>query len=266
MVGDPSALVIDAEVARLWTTACRLPHSLRQVTLIRQQTGVADWGDTHTVPTLVACLEGVARISLPRRVIDLHPGTIALIAPGCSHRHEALRAGSAILAMGFMLRRADIELTTAQRTWWLAIPEQPIRRLIEQACHSPASTHLRLVREALAGLVDESARPLAPMPGAEQRMWNYLHRTQQAPTSAAEVLRQSGLGPTQAHRLFRTWFGETPYRMLNCQRLEYARHLLASGTAVGLVASTCGFRTRRQFTAAFRLATGKPPSSWRGTP
>jgi AraC-like DNA-binding protein len=94
-------------------------------------------------------------------------------------------------------------------------------------------------------------------------MWLYLRRERLAPIRAADVLRASGLKPTRAHVLFSGYFSETPHRMLTRHRLEYACHLLAGGDGVGAVAAQCGFRSRRQFTAAFRAAFAVSPRGWR---
>jgi AraC-like DNA-binding protein len=286
-MAGPAPLVIDSEVARLWIAACRLTTDLRQVqrasgssasgssTSGSSTSGSStsgsgtvadsrstDHGDIHTVPTLVVCLEGVARVTLPRRNLDVLPGAAVLVPPGVRHQHATLRRGSAQLALGFMLGRCDIELATGSRTWWLTIPEQPARNLLEQACHRPVGDLLELTRRALEGLSGTSATPVAPMPEPVERMWACLRRDRLSPISAETVLRASGLGVTRAHLLFRTWFGETPHRLLQRHRLDYARHLLAEGGAVGEVATTCGFRTRRQFTTAFKAATGVAPSAW----
>ncbi len=257
----PAPLVIDRDVARLWMAACRLATDLRQVQRAAPGTAGAA-ADAHTVPTLVVCLEGVVRVMLPRRNHDLQPGTAVLVPPGCHHAHAPLRRGSAQLALGFMLGRCDIELSTPERTWWLTIAEQPAHRLLERACHQPAGAVLALVREALQGLAGEAAKPVAPMPEAVERMWVYLRRERLSPITAEAVLRASGLGLTRAHLLFHAWFGETPHRLLQHHRLEYARHLLAEGQTVGAVATACGFRSRRQFTAAFSAVYGMPPSAW----
>lgn len=259
-----AAPVIDGEFIRLWSAAGRLTDTLRRVQRAAASTG-RPWGETHTVPTLVVCLEGVARVALPRGAIDLQAGGAVVIPPGCRHEHAALRAGAAILSLGFMLGRSDIELTTPRRTCVLTIPEQPARALLEDACRQPLSELPSLVRRALTGLANESAAPMAPMPEAVERMWLHLRRERLSPISAADVLRASRLGQTRAHALFRAWFGATPHQLLRHHRLEYARHLLSEGNSIAAVASACGFRTRRQFTAAFNRTVGMPPSAWSPT-
>lgn len=251
-------LLLDPALARLWFAASRLDRTLASVA-VAPATGRGP-DEQHTVPTLVVGLEGVVRVGLARAPVDLHPGEALLLPPGARHEHIPLRAGSAALGMGFMLGRADVEVATAAGTWILTIAEQPARRLVEEACRAPAPDRLRLVREALGALAVEPARPLAPMPDPVRRMWLYLRRERLSPIGAGDVLRASGLGPTRANALFRSWFGETPLRMLRRHRLDYARHLIADGTPVAAAAAACGFRSRRHLTAACRTVHGRPPS------
>jgi AraC-like DNA-binding protein len=262
---DAPQFALNGRIVRLWLAAARLPSTLTSVGLIA---GAAvhprrEAGETHTVPTLIACLDGVVRVERAGAPVDLHAGEAVLVAPGAWHRHAPLRAGSTSVGQGFMLGRSDLELSLPGQSWWLAIPEQPSRTLLTRACAAGARERLALVREALAGLGDESARPVMPMPAAVQRMWLYLRRERLAPIRAADVLRASGLKATRAHVLFRTYFSETPHRMLTRHRLEYACHLLTAGEGAGEVAAQCGFRNRRQFTAAFRAAFAKSPREWR---
>lgn len=258
---------LNARIVHLWLAAARLSTTLTSVGLIG---GAAihprrEAGEIHTVPTLIACLTGVVRVECLGKPVDLHAGEATLVAPGAWHRHAPLKAGSASLGQGFMLGRSDMELSVPSQAWLLAIPEQPSRGLLTRACAAGARERLALVRESLAGLGDESARPVTPMPAAVQKMWLYLRRERLAPIRAADVLRASGLKPTRAHLLFSGYFSETPHKMLTRHRLEYACHLLAAGRDVGKVAAQCGFRNRRQFTAAFRAAFATSPRAWVAT-
>jgi AraC-like DNA-binding protein len=262
MEAPPFAL--NGRIVQLWLAAARLSTTLSSVALISGPAvhPLGEAGETHTVPTLIACLAGVVRVECGGKPVDLNAGAAALVAPGAWHRHAPLKAGSASVGQGFMLGRSDLELSLPGQSWWLAIPEQPSRGLLIRACAAGARERLALVRESLAGLGDESARPVMPMPAAVQRMWLYLRRERLAPIRAADVLRASGLGATRAHVLFSGYFSETPHRMLTRHRLEYACHLLAGGAGVGEVAACCGFRSRRQFTAAFRSAFAVSPRQW----
>jgi AraC-like DNA-binding protein len=266
-MAEARQFVLNGRIVQLWFTAANLATRLTSVGLIGG--GAAhprrEPGESHTVPTLVACLQGVVRVESGGRPFDLQAGEAVLIAPGAWHRHAPLKGGSASLGQGFMLGRSDMELSVPGQAWWLAIPEQPSRDLLTRACAAGARERLALVRGALAGLGEESARPVTPMPEAVQRMWLYLRRERLAPIRAADVLRASGLGPTRAHVLFSGYFAETPHRMLTRHRLEYACHLLATGGEVGAVAARCGFRSRRQFTAAFRTAFAVSPRAWAAT-
>lgn len=254
------AHVLDLRLAQQWFNACRLGQSLRSVALAPAGGREPDGAERHTVPTIEICLQGVLRIELARGHHDLAAHEALLLPPGVGHVHVPPRPGSAAFGMGFMLDLADIELRIAASSWLLTIPEQPARRLVEAALRADAATRLRLVREALAGLDGESARPLAPMPEPTRRMWMYLRRERLSPIGTRDVLRASGLQPTRAKQLFRAWFGMTPLRLLRRHRLEYARHLIAQGASVTTAAAASGFRSRRHFTAACRTVHGVPPS------
>lgn len=255
-------MVLDTDLAHLWVAACSLGRDLRRAILVER--GSPSDGEHHTLPTIVACLAGVVRIERPGlKPVDLAAGEAALLAPGVRHVHAPLRPGSAQYAQGFMLGRSDIELSTSGRSWLLAIPEHPARSLCERACRCPDRERAGLLRDALGALTGAPACMIAPMPPAVERMWLYLRRERLSPISAADVLRASGLRPTRAHLVFRAYFAETPHRMLIRHRLEYARHLLQTGAAVGEVATACGFRTRAHLTAAFRHEHGLSPRAWR---
>src|ERR1043165_5660302 len=133
---DDSPISIDPRVVDLWFTAMQLPTALRSVTVVTGAGAPArrDAGETHTVPTLIACLRGVVRIECAGRNLDLTAGEAALIAPGAWHRHAALKAGSACLGQVFMLGRSDMERAVPGQAWWLATPEQPSRELLTRAC------------------------------------------------------------------------------------------------------------------------------------
>lgn len=255
------AMITDPDLAHLWAAAGALGRDLRRVLLVERGGGE---GEHHTMPTVVACLAGVVRVERPGlKPVDLVAGEAALLAPGVRHVHAPLRAGSAQYAQGFMLGRSDIELARPGRRWLLAIPEQPARGLLERACRSPERGRAGLVRAALATLSAAPTSTLAPMPPAVEKMWLYLRRERLSPIHAADVLRASGLRPTRAHLVFHAYFAETPHRLLLRHRLEYARHLLLAGGAVGEVAAACGFRTRAHLTAAFRQEHGVSPRAWR---
>ena len=252
------SFLLDPNLVRQWLTACRLSQSLRAVALA--PTRLHGEGEHHTVPTLAVCLQGVVRVRLAQGQVDLQADEALLLPPGVPHEHERLRAGSVFLGVGFMLDFADIEIALGLDSWILTIAEQPARRLAERACRAAAPERLRLVRELFDELAVERARPLAPMPEPTRRMWMYLRRERLSPINVRDVLNASGLAPTRAKLLFNAWFGMTPLRLLRQHRLEYARHLMASGSSVTEAATASGFRSRRHLTATCRTVHGVPPS------
>lgn len=251
----------DAAAADLWAQASGLGASLRTVTVLAEAPPT-DGGEVHIVPTLVAALAGVVRVQTSRAKVDLHPGEAVLIPPGCSHEHAPLKPGAASLAQGFLLGRSDVELSTASDQTWFTMADQPARRCLEAALSERGRAQVALVREALSGLAGRGLAPVRPMPAAVRRMWMYLRRRRLDPIEAGDCIRASGLGQTQAHAIFKAYFGETPLQMLQRHRLDYACHLLRQGRSVTEAAARAGFSSRRHLTAVFTAKMGVSPRGW----
>lgn len=251
----------ETAVADLWAQVRGLGASLRSVTVLAEAPPT-DGGEVHIVPTLVAALAGVVRIQTSRTKVDLHPGEAALIPPGVSHEHAPLKPGAASLAQGFLLGRSDVELSTATGQTWFTISDRPARSCLEAALGQRGRAQVALVREALGGLAGRGLIPVPPMPAAVRRMWMYLRRRRLEPIEASDCIRASGLGQTQAHEVFKAYFGETPLQMLQRHRLDYACHLLRLGRSVTEAAVWAGFSSRRHLTAVFTARMGVSPRGW----
>ncbi len=64
-------------------------------------------------------------------------------------------------------------------------------------------------------------------------------------------------------REFRAFLGVSPYRYLQCRRLERAGQLLRSGLGMAAAAHETGFADQSHFDRVFRRAFGTTPLAWR---
>ena len=81
--------------------------------------------------------------------------------------------------------------------------------------------------------------------------------------TARRILAASGLGASQAHAVFKAFFGASPKQMVLRLRLGMARHLLEEGASVAEAAEAVGFSRRADLTRAWRVHHGSAPSSVR---
>jgi AraC-like DNA-binding protein len=78
------------------------------------------------------------------------------------------------------------------------------------------------------------------------------------------VAREACLAPFHFHRLFTSFFGQTPHRYVTRLRLQRAAALLAgSERSVIDVAAECGFESVGSFTSLFTRHAGVPPARFR---
>lgn len=257
---------IDPATFRHLTTLHRLADELRRVTVWRAADRPRYEGATvHAVPTLVLCLEGTARIGAARGGrIDLGVGEALLLAPGAWHEHVPLRPGSTVWMQGFLASQSDVVLASADGSGTAMVPRQPYRRLYQQALDTAdAGERRRLVGECLRQTLSDEMRPIRRMPPAVARMAHALWYGPRPELTVADAVRLGGLGHSQAHALFRSWFGTTPKRLLTDQRLAWAVEALREGLAPGAAAERAGFPSRVAFTRAFQARFGLPPRRWR---
>jgi len=220
----------------------------------------------HSVPTLVLCLSGRIRVRGAQE-LDLGPGDLLLVEPGCWHEHTAHRAGSTSFAMGFLANRCDVLFFDESQELWGSVLEQPYRTLMDELVEcgelpvkSRLAEQLRLVDALLPQVVKDRATFLdwvhAGVLQMAAHMWNHLHE----PISADDIIARSGLGRTTSYELFRNFFGRTPQQELLIQRLDLAKHLLKRSFPVAEAARRTGFANRADLTRAYRRRFGHPPS------
>lgn len=208
----------------------------------------------HTVPTLVVCLAGQVRVA-GARDLDLGPGDLLLIEPGCWHAHQPLKAGSMSFAMGFLAGRCDLMFGDHQHMLWGAVAEQPYRNLIDALMDVPAEAErLRLVDEVLSIVAHERITNVDWIqPGVHQMavwLWRHLHERVDSRT----IMQRGGFSRTTGFRLFKQFFGHSPKEELLLQRTALARHLLRRGFTIAECARRSGFGSASGVREALRLS------------
>ena len=217
--------------------------------------GAAAPGHQHTMPTLMLCLGGQLRV-VGRQTLDLGPGDLLLIEPGCWHQHPALRPGTSYFALGFLAGRCDMKFCDGENQLWGAVPEQPCRQQMEALMFAPDDgERLRLVDDLLGGIAEQ---PIAGVdwlqPGVHgMAKWLWLHLHERVDGRA--MLAHAGLSRSTGFRLFQRFFGHSPRRELMAQRAELAGHLVRRGFMLGDVARRCGLSGASEV----RRLLDKPP-------
>ena len=235
-----------------------LPNILGRITVWRSGPEPAGDGHQHHIPTLVACLEGVVRVTRPDDRLDLQAGDCLVIAPGVWHLHHPVRPGSVHFGLGFQSQLSDVIFIDGEGMRTGCIPPEPARLLMERAL---VATEARAAVSALmTQVLGESIAPLdafdhPAMKAMIAAMWGGLHLG----IGADDLVRISGLGRSRAFQVFSEAYGMPPQAALEDARLSLAGGLLAAGTGVGEVARRCGFPDRRTFTRAWKRRHGTPP-------
>jgi AraC-like DNA-binding protein len=228
----------------------------------------------HTVPTLVVCLAGQVRVE-GATDLDLAPGDLLMIEPGCWHRHQPLKPGSMSFSMGFLAGRCDLMFGDHQTMLWGAVSEQPYRNLIGALVDEPTEAErLRLVDEVLSIVAHERIITVDWIDPGVHRMavwlWRHLHER----VDSGTIMARGGFSRATGFRLFKRFFGHSPKQELLLQRTALARHLLRRGFPMAECARRSGFisasEARRALDGAaderIRARNGRPAPTRRPAP
>jgi AraC-like DNA-binding protein len=98
---------------------------------------------------------------------------------------------------------------------------------------------------------------------AVMRVREFLDSVPEPGTSLKQLEEIAGYDRWQLSRDFRSLLGTSPYRYLQCRRLERARKLLRSGLGLAAAAQEAGFADQSHFGRVFRSAFGSTPLAWR---
>lgn len=97
---------------------------------------------------------------------------------------------------------------------------------------------------------------------AVMRVREFLDGVPAPGTNLDQLEELAGYDRWQLSRDFRAMLGTSPYRYLQCRRLERAGQLLRSGLSMAAAAHEAGFADQSHLGRVFRRTFGTTPSAW----
>ena len=149
-----------------------------------------------------------------------------------------------------------------------------VLRRLHASLAGPASALERAERLTdVAGVAArQAASPVQPGPGlltardraaAADRVRAFLHDSDAAEATLADVAAVAGCSRFAAYRAFRGRYGLSPSEYQRQMRLRNARRALAGGAAIADVAAEAGFADQAHLTRWFRRCYGITPGAYR---
>jgi AraC-like DNA-binding protein len=140
-------------------------------------------------------------------------------------------------------------------------PEQ-VSTLFADHIYGAIRLHLALNYGGLIVPEEQSRGGLAPW--QERLVKELLLDDLTGNPSLAGLAQACGVSTRHFSRAFRESHGAAPHRWLLQQKVERAKHLLASSALeISEIAQACGFADQSHLTRVFRGAVGAPPAAWR---
>lgn len=253
-------------------------------TILRGRASKYAWGPEPGALSIKSVLRGKAAWTTRAGRYELEPGQLLVLNDGEEYSVEVdalqpVETFCIFFAPGFVddVRRA---LVTSSNELLDAGPAPPIgfferirfdRRLLDAI----GTSSFAEVAEALVRSEEDVDARIARLPSLREttrrelaRRLNVAAAVMHARAGDAlhldDVASEACLSPFHLHRLFTSFFGETPHRYLTRIRLERACALLR-GTRRGVaeIANECGFASIGSFTTLFTRTFGVPPARFR---
>ena len=156
--------------------------------------------------------------------------------------------------------------------------DPPLSSIIPDAPRAGATAASLLARMMAGHAVEEASVMISPLGVATRQSTDlvavaderiaaavrFIRRTVCTGINVADVLRQVPMARSALERRFRETLGCTPRQLIERERLDRVRSLLAETEAtVAEVAERTGFTHSEYMTVAFKRATGETPRQWR---
>ena len=116
---------------------------------------------------------------------------------------------------------------------------------------------------AMQGAEDRPAKRRTVNVLAVMRVRDFLDSIPGPGTGLEQLEAIAGYDRWQLSRDFRSLLGTSPYRYLQCRRIERARQLLRSGLSLAAAAHEAGFADQSHFGRTFKRTLGTTPLAWR---
>ncbi len=263
------ALTFNRSTLQLWHQLDWLSSHVQHVTVwqARDCPRSPDFeGHMHSIPTVLACLQGQVRIFGGRAGrLDLQQGDALILVPGAWHGHDTIRPDCTLFGQGFVGGFSDISMETSSMKLRDFIPEYPSKALVDAITASSDKSHrCALLQELVNNVLDEQSRTggeemLPVLEHVLRYIWTNMHR----PIEVNDLISISGLSASRLHQLFRDHVGSTPKELLTQERLRLASQLLVEGERVAVVAHRCGFGSRHALIRAFQKKHGCSPREFK---
>lgn len=192
---------------------------------------------------------------------DCTPGQLFAVELCALPLHELLQEESDLFRLRATLSACDPALAQLLDS---------IRTEIEQGCPSGRlfadGLSLALVGylQARYAAADTASQARHRLSQAQiKRIAEFVEAHLGADLRVTELAALVKLSPHYFTRLFRTSFGMTPHRYVLQRRLEAARRMLGTETAIADIAYSLGFSSQAHFTQAFRRYIGTTPARLR---
>lgn len=216
----------------------------------------AQMSHQHAVPTVVIGVRGSVRIE-GQHDIDLGPGDVLAIPPGCWHGHAPLRRNSLAFGLGFFGGLCDILLEAHDWSFHGFLPANVIRPYTDRIFNG----EMEAVPLVLSLVTEQRLLPHPADHPAVERMFLALWKGMHHGITSEAVVNAAGIPRRTTYSLFSKAFNATPHHLLEELRLETTRALLQEGFSVSAAASRAGFPTRDALTRTWQRWFNNSPRS-----